>query len=126
MDDTPILFLPLTRRVLRNQEFNTPERLNAGRRPPTLCLDGRGQGEGGINNYFHTPPPAGVYPEYHRRGHPLRQGASVKTGASSRRRDLIKPPRNFVAVPLGKGGKVRFMLSGVKNTPSSVEKETSR
>ena len=48
--------------------------------------------------YAHPSPGA--------KRHPLPQGARVKTGAASRRRGLIKPPRNFVAVPLAKGDKI--------------------
>jgi len=37
-------------------------RINAMWRLLTLSLDGRGQGEGGINKYFHTPHPAFGHP----------------------------------------------------------------
>jgi hypothetical protein len=48
---------------------------------------------------------------------PLARGG----GAYSRRRGLIKPPRNFVAVPLAKGGKIGFALSGALFTPPFPE-----
>ena len=46
---------PLIRRPLHNQEFNEPNIVNATRQILTLSLDGRGQGEGGINNCIHIP-----------------------------------------------------------------------